>query len=64
MGFQWRTIMKNKISDYEQRKLWRIKLNKKRLQDKDQSADRYKKDASILNRAMSLYGISGRVANW
>lgn len=56
--------MKNKISDYEQRKLWRIKLNQKRMLDKDHSAERYKRDASVLNRAMKLYGIKGKVANW
>jgi len=64
MDSHWRTIMKNSISDYDQRKIWRVKLNSKRNSDKDHSPDRYKKDASILNRAMSLYGIKGKMANW
>jgi hypothetical protein len=56
--------MKSKISDYEKRKLLRIKLNDKRNSDKDHSASRYSHDAKVLNRAMSLYHIDGKVAQW
>ena len=56
--------MENTISDYARRKVLRIKLNNKRNKDKDHSANRYIKDATILNRAMKIYKIEGQVANW
>jgi hypothetical protein len=52
------------MSDYEIRKKWRTKLNNKRNSDKDHSAKRYSRDASVLNRAMRMFGVEGRVANW
>lgn len=53
-----------KLSDYQRRKQLRIKLNAKRQRDHDQSPARYKHDAAVLNRAMRMYKIEGKVANW
>jgi hypothetical protein len=52
------------MTAYEIRKAWRVKLNNKRNSDKDHSATRYTRDASVLNRAMRIYGIDGKVAKW
>ena len=52
------------MTHYEIRKAWRVKLNNKHNADKDHSATRYTRDASILNRAMSIYGITGKTAKW
>ena len=52
------------MTHYEQRKAWRIKLNAKRNADKDHSIPRYQHDAVILNRAMAVFHISGKTANW
>jgi len=49
---------------YMVRKTWRVKLNEKRNKDNDHSDTRYKRDASVLNRAMSIYKIEGRKASW
>jgi hypothetical protein len=52
------------MTNYQQRKAWRVKLNAKRNEDKDHSAPRYTRDANVLNRAMRRYKIEGRIAQW
>ena len=52
------------MTPYEIRKAWRVKLNNKRNANKDHSAGRYTRDASVLNRAMKMFGIDGKVAKW
>lgn len=52
------------MSNYEIRKQWRVKLNNQRNKDHDHSSERYEKDAAILNRAMAMYKIDGKVAMW
>lgn len=49
---------------YATRKKWRVKLHAKRCKDNDQSAERYHRDAAVLNRAMDIYKIEGRRATW
>ena len=49
---------------YEIRKKWRAKLHTKRVQDSDQSPKRYTRDAKVLNRAMAIYKVDGRPAQW
>lgn len=53
-----------KLTDFQIRKKWRIKLHAKRCKDNDQSAERYHRDATVLNRAMDMYKIDGRRAAW
>jgi hypothetical protein len=53
-----------KLSDYQIRKQWRVKLHAKRCADNDQSSHRYKRDAKVLNRCMSIYKIEGTRATW
>lgn len=53
-----------KLSDYQIRKQWRVKLHAKRCENNDQSSDRYKRDAKVLNRCMSIYKIEGTRATW
>lgn len=52
------------MTNYQQRKIWRVKLNDARNLDHDHSADRYKHDAKVINRAMAMFKIKGRLANW
>ncbi len=52
------------MTAYQIRKQWRIKLHAKRCEDNDQSAERYKRDAKLLNRCMSIYKIEGPRATW
>jgi len=52
------------MTHYQQRKAWRVKLNDARNLDKDHSPDRYKHDAKVLNRAMSMFNITGKLAQW
>lgn len=52
------------MTNYEQRKTWRVKLNNARNKDKDHSGGRYKRDAKILNRAMRMFNIEGKNATW
>ena len=52
------------MTDYQQRKAWRVKLNANRNKDKDHSVERYHHDAKVLNRAMSMYHVDGKTANW
>jgi hypothetical protein len=52
------------MTPYQIRKQWRIKLHAKRCKDNDQSTDRYKRDAKVLNRCMSIYKIEGSNATW
>lgn len=52
------------MTNYKQRKAWRIKLNAKRNLNRDHSAGRYAHDAKVLNRAMLIFKIKGRIANW
>jgi hypothetical protein len=53
-----------KMTHYQQRKVWRVKLNDARNVDRDHSPDRYKHDAKVLNRAMSMFKITGKLAQW
>ena len=53
-----------KLTDYEQRKKWRVKLNDARNAEKDHSGKRYKRDAKVLNRAMRMFKIDGPTATW
>ena len=53
-----------KLTCFQVRKKWRIKLHAKRCEDKDQSGTRYTRDAALLNRAMDIYKIDGRRAAW
>ena len=46
------------------RKQWRVKLHAKRIKDNDQSKERYRRDAKVLNRAMAIFKINGRKAMW
>lgn len=52
------------MTNYQIRKQWRIKLHANRCADNDQSAERYRRDARVLNRCMSIYKIEGRKATW
>ena len=52
------------MTNYQQRKAWRIKLNAKRNEDHDHSVTRYKRDAKVLNRAMKFFKIEGKHATW
>jgi hypothetical protein len=52
------------MTNYEKRKSLRIKLNNKRNKDNDHSPKRYTNDAKVLNRAMSLFKIKGKLADW
>ena len=52
------------MTHYEQRKAWRVKLNASRQADKDNTKERFMHDAKVLNRAMSIFKITGRTANW
>lgn len=54
----------SKMTPYQIRKQWRIKLHAKRCEDNNQSAERYKRDAKLLNRCMSIYKIEGPRATW
>jgi hypothetical protein len=56
--------MQDKLTDYQIRKQWRIKLHAKRCKDNNQSVERYHRDATVLNRAMDKYKIEGRRATW
>lgn len=53
-----------KLTDFQIRKKWRVKLHAKRCEDHDQSGARYGRDAKVLNRAMDIYKIDGRRAAW
>ena len=53
-----------KLSDYQIRMKWRIKLHSKRGIDQDHSQPRYASDAKLLNRAMRMFKVKGRVATW
>ena len=48
----------------EIRKSWRIKLHAQRIKDNDQTKERYRRDAKVLNRAMAIFKIDGRKAMW
>ena len=52
------------MTNYQQRKVWRVKLNDARNLARHHSADRYKHDAKVINRAMAMFKIKGRLANW
>ena len=52
------------MTDYQIRKAWRVKLNDKRNSDRDHSVARYDHDSNVINRAMTRYNITGRVATW
>ena len=52
------------MTPYQVRKQWRIKLHAKRCVDSNQTGERYKRDAKVLNRCMSIYKIEGRRATW
>ena len=56
--------MQDKLTDYQIRKQWRIKLHAKRCADSNQTTDRYKHDAKVLNRCMSIYKVEGTRATW
>jgi len=56
--------MINKLTHFQIRKKWRVKLHLKRCRDQDQSGARYGRDAMVLNRAMDIYKIDGRRAAW
>jgi hypothetical protein len=56
--------MIKRLTHFQIRKKWRIKLHAKRCEDNDQSGTRYSRDASVLNRAMDMYKIDGRRAAW
>jgi hypothetical protein len=56
--------MIKKLTHFQIRKKWRVKLHAKRCEDKDQSGARYSRDADLLNRAMDIYKIDGRRAAW
>jgi hypothetical protein len=52
------------MTNYEQRKAWRVKLNNARIRDQDHSSKRYRRDAKVLNRAMRMHKIDGPTATW
>jgi uncharacterized protein (DUF2384 family) len=52
------------MTHYQIRKQWRVKLHAKRCADNDQSVERYKRDAAVLNKAMDIYKIEGKRATW
>lgn len=56
--------MQDKLTDYQIRKQWRIKLHAKRCADANQTGERYRRDAKVLNRCMSIYKIKGTKATW
>lgn len=56
--------MQDKLTHYQIRKQWRVKLHSKRCADADQSIERYRRDAKVLNRCMSIYKIEGSKATW
>ena len=56
--------MTKKLTCFQIRKKWRVKLHAKRCKDQNQSAERYARDASVLNRAMDIYKIEGKKATW
>ena len=56
--------MIKRLTHFQIRKKWRIKLHAQRCQDHDQSGTRYSRDAMVLNRAMDMYKIDGRRAAW
>ena len=56
--------MINKLTHFQIRKKWRVKLHLKRCRDQDQSGYRYSYDGELLNRAMDIYKIDGRRATW
>ena len=53
-----------KMTPYQLRKKWRIKLHANRCKDNDQSVERYHHDAAVLNKAMDKYKVEGRRATW
>jgi hypothetical protein len=52
------------MTNFEQRKVWRVKLNDKRNEDHDHSKARYIRDSKVINRAMKMFHIEGRMARW
>ena len=58
------TVKKVKLTDYQVRKAWRVKLNLKRGVDHNHTPARYLRDAGVLNRAMAIFKIDGSHAKW
>lgn len=56
--------MQDKLTDYQIRKQWRVRLHAKRCADANQTGERYRRDAKVLNRCMSIYKIEGTKATW